>query len=305
MKKVGPNPQIVPTEAGVLQIKEEDVKKYLTKVNVKETPGVVFFGSDSWSILVLKELEDNFDVQAVVCAPDSAVSNYFKGPVLTPEKLDENFQFLISNFKIQIMVVASYGKIIPQAVLDIPKFGALNVHPSLLPKYRGASPVPATILNGEKTTGVTIIKMDAKMDHGPIVSTMEISLSGQEDFLELINKLFRAGAELLVKIIPDYLAGKVPLKEQNHEEATFTKLLKREDGFFDLPAGRQELTPSELEQLDRMIRAYSPWPGVWTKWKERIVKFLPSEMVQIEGKKPVTWKVFLNGYPDFPIKNLN
>lgn len=256
---------------------------------------IVFFGSDPWSILVLKQLEEKFDVQAVVCAPGSPIANYFKGPILTPERLDSNFLSELKTHNPSLFVVASYGKIIPQNILDIPRNGALNIHPSLLPKYRGASPVPTTILNGDKTTGVTIIKMDEKMDHGPIVSTKKISLSGQEDFNELINKLFQEGADLLIKILPDFIKGKIKLTAQNHQAATFTKLLRKEDGFFEISS------PPTPEKLDKMVRALNPWPGVWTNWNGKVVKFLPKNMMQIEGKKPVIQKVFQNGYPNFPI----
>ncbi len=261
---------------------------------------VVFFGSDPWSLIVLKELEKKFNVAAVVTAPDSAVANYFKGKILTPEKLDENLKSLILNLKSDLFIVASYGKIIPQEILDLPKYGSLNVHPSLLPIYRGSSPVPATILNGDKETGVTIIKMDAEMDHGPIISATKISLTGQEYFTELITKLFRLGAEILVKIIPDLVEGKIKPVAQDHEKAVYCERMKKEDGFFDLPAGRQVLTPLELEKLDRMIRAYDPWPGVWTKWNGKIVKFYPGNRIQMEGKKILSFKDFLNGYPNFP-----
>lgn len=269
-------PQIIPTSTPIFPIKEEDIKKYLYKMP-RHNIEVIFFGSDPWSIHVLKALEDNFDVKKVVTAN-------------TSDALDSDF--LASD----LFVVASYGKILPKAMLDIPKYGALNVHPSILPKYRGPSPVPATILAGDKKTGVTIIKMDEKMDHGPIVATKEISLSGQEDFTFLINKLFQLGAKLLVEIINDFIAGQIKLKPQNHSQATYSPLLTRKSGFFNLDK------PPEI--LDRMIRAYYPWPGVWTRWRGKIVKFYPEGKIQMEGKKVMSMKDFFNGYPDFPIKNI-
>jgi methionyl-tRNA formyltransferase len=301
MKKTSPNPQVIPTESEIIETDPKDVKKYLSKLKIKRI-AIVFFGSDSWSIHVLKALEDNFEVAAVITAPNSAVSSFFKGLVLTPDKLNEDLKSYLLNLQSDLFVVASYGKIIPQAILDIPKYGALNVHPSLLPKFRGPSPVPATILSGDKETGVTIIKMDAEMDHGSIVLTKEIKLSGQEDTPELINKLFQLGGELIVDVIPDFIAGKIDLKEQNHSQATFCKMMKREDGYFEID------NPPSPEVLDRMIRAYNPWPGVWTKWnlngKDKIVKFLPGGLVQMEGKKILSFKDFLNGYPNFPLKDI-
>ncbi len=287
-------PQVIPFTSPVFPWINQDIKKYL-QMMPRETVEIVFWGSDPWSIPVLAALEKRFDVKAVIAAPSSAVANYFTGSVLTPDKLDEDF--LTAHYSLltaNLFIVASYGKIIPKSLLEIPKFGALNVHPSLLPKYRGASPVPATILAGDKETGVTIVKIDEEMDHGPIVATRKISLTGQEKFPDLINKLFQLGAELLVKIIPDFIEGKVIPKPQNHQKATFCKMLKKEDGFFEI-----ENPP---ENLDRIIRAYYPWPGVWTRYNDRIVKFYPDNMIQMEGKKVISWKDFLNGYPDFPIK---
>lgn len=280
-------PQIIPVSFPIWPYLEQDLKKYLYKMP-RHSIEIIFFGSDSWSIHVLQALEDRFDVKAVVAAPNSAVANYFKGLVLDLDELDE--------FRADLLVVASYGKIIPKSVLSLAKFGALNVHPSLLPKYRGPSPVPATILAGDKKTGVTIIKMDEKMDHGPIVAAKEVSLSGQEDFMFLINKLFQLGAKLLIEVINDFIAGQIKLKLQNHSRATYSPLLTRQSGFFEI-----DKPPKEL---DRMIRAYYPWPGVWTKWQGKIVKFYPQERVQMEGKKVISFKDFQNGYLDFPIKSI-
>lgn len=258
---------------------------------------IIFFGSDDFVIPVLQALEENFEVSVVITAPDSPISKYFKGLILTPDKLNEEFvthhSSLLSS---DLIIVSSYGKIIPQAILDIPKFGAINVHPSLLPKYRGASPVPATILAGDKETGVTIIQMDEKMDHGPIIYTSKISLTGQENLQELINKLFQLGAEVLVKVIPDFVSGKIKPQKQDHTKATFCKLMSKEDGYFDINL------PPDSEKLDRMTRAYYPWPGVWTTWNGHIVKFFPNQMIQMEGKKVMSMKDFLNGYPNFPLK---
>lgn len=295
MKKLQHPQMIIPT-LEIIPI-DKEVKKYLGKLKLNKIK-VIFFGSDLFVIPILQALEDNFEVSAVVTASDSAVANYFKGPIFTSGKLDKNFKSQISNFKSELFVVASYGKIIPKFILNIAKYGALNVHPSLLPKYRGPSPVQATILNGDKTTGVTIIKMDEKMDHGPIVATRKISLYGQENFKDLITKLFQLGAELLVKIIPDFVAGKIDLKPQDDKSAVYCPLLTRDSGYFDIN------NPPSADQLDRMIRAYYPWPGVWCKWNGRIVKFLPNGMLQMEGGKPSPWKVFLNNYPEFPIKKL-
>lgn len=287
---------------------------------------IVFFGAPSFVIPVLQVLSENFNVIGVVTAPDKKVGRKqiltpspvkkwaleHQIPVFTPEKLDQKFNSQLSIINSQLFVVAAYGKIIPQSLLDIPKYEALNIHPSLLPKERGASPLQSTILKGEKVSGLTIIKMDEKMDHGPIVVTKKIRVSKQDTFETLSKKMFEEAALLLRKIIPAFIAGKIKLKEQNHEKATFNKMIKKESGYFDLqnpclPDGRP-LTP---EMLERMIRAYYPWPNVWTLWKGKVVKFYPKGIVhpdligvQMEGKKKVPLKDFLHGYPDFPIKKI-
>lgn len=302
---------------------------------------VIFFGTPQFVVPVLKKLQDNFSLVGVVTAPDKKVGRtqlLTPSPVklasqglalepspaiITPEKFDEEMITQIKNLEPDLIVVAAYGHLIPQIILDIPKFRSLNVHPSLLPKYRGPSPIQNTILNGEKITGVTIIKMDEKMDHGPILYTKEISLSGQDNFETLSKKLFELGADLLIQIIPDFVAGKLKPKEQNHSKATFTHIIKKEDGYFDIN------NPPSPKILDRMIRAYYPWPTAWTHFRQgssgqsRIVKFLPASshpelteghpelvsgsikfLVQMEGKKPVTLEDFLRGHPTFLIKNL-
>lgn len=313
MKKLQ-HPQIIPYTLDVIPtIDEKDIKKYLGKIRINKIK-IAFFGSDSFVIPILQALEQNFEVVLVITAPDSAIQMEAKKlgiPNLTPDKLDKNSLGVLSSPppSWDLIVVASYGKIIPKPILNIPKYGSLNLHPSLLPKYRGPSPVPATILGGDKSTGVTIIKMDEKMDHGPIVATEKISLSGQEIFPDLINKLFQLGADLLVRIIPDYVAGKINVRVQSVAAATYCPLLTKESGYFSIT------NPPSSEKLDRMIRAYYPWPGVWTRWNGKIVKFLPSPrhserseesnyFLQMEGKKPISWKDFLNGYPDFPFKKM-
>lgn len=205
-----------------------------------------------------------------------------------------------------IAVIAAYGKILTKDELNSPKFGCINIHPSLLPKYRGPSPIQATILNGDKTSGITIIKMDEEVDHGPVIYQEDLDISSKDNFDTLSKKLFSRAAGVLPQIIKDFTAGKIKPVGQNNAMASFCQLIKKENGYFDIN------NPPSLKILDRMIRAYFPWPGVWTKWsfdsaqdkKGKIVKFLPNNLIQMEGKKPIPLKDFLNGYPDFPIKVL-
>ena len=278
---------------------------------------IVFFGTPAFVVPILEALEENFQVVGIVTGPDqkigrkqiltpSAVATNARRPLAAqgitlhkPERLDNEAALELKKLNADLFIVAAYGKIIPQNVLDIPKFGVINIHYSLLPKYRGASPIQAAILNGDKTSGTSIMQMDIKLDHGPVLATKEISLSNTDTFESLNTKMTQETIPLLVDIIPQFIAGKVDLKPQNEEEATFTKIINKEDGYFDIG------NPPTPEKLDRMIRAYYPWPNAWTKWNGKIVKFFPGELVQMEGKNPAKLADFLRGYPDFPIKNLN
>ena len=263
---------------------------------------VVFFGSSDFVRPVLESLNRNFEVVAVISAPGpnqvKELAQKEKIPVFTPESLDAGFASKLGKYKAELFVVASYGKIIPQPILDLADRGALNIHPSLLPKYRGASPIPQAILDGEKVSGISIIQMDAQMDHGPIIYQEKIRLSEKDTFDSLSKKMFARAAAILPRLINQFIAGGVKLKPQDHQAATYTKLIKKEDGYFDIG------NPPSLEQLDKKIRAYYPWPGAWTLWQGKTVKFLPGKMVQIEGKKATKLENFLNGYPNFLIKQL-
>lgn len=279
---------------------------------------IIFFGTPNYVNAVLQPLEDNYQIVAVVTAPDKPVGRKqtltpapvkqlalkLSIQVLTPEKLNDQFIQHLKGIRPDLIVVAAYGKIIPREILEIPKYGALNIHPSSLPKYRGASPIQAAILNGEVETGVTIIQMDEKMDHGPIISTRKVILSDQDTFESLSKKMFEAGADLLIKTIPDYLSGKIKPLVQDHAIASYCTIIKKEDGYFDIN------TVPTSEKLDRMIRAYYPWPNAWTRFRQgssgqaRIVKFLPEGLIQMEGKKAIPFKDFLNGHPNFPLRSI-
>ncbi len=295
MKKANPNPSIIQIEQDVFPLDDKEIKKQLSKIKLKTKPSIIFFGSSSFVIPVLKVIDENFEVSAVITKKDSPIASVFRGLIYAPEKLDEDFLDQIKELKPDLFVVASYGKILPEELLNIPTCGALNVHPSLLPKYRGPSPITATILNEEKEAGVTIIQMDKEMDHGPIIAQQKYQLEGSETFDNLAEKLFTLGAQIIVEVIPEFIAGKIIPHPQKHSNATFCKLIKRDDGYFDIN------NPPERETLDRMVRAYHPWPGVWAKWNGKIVKFFPEGKIQMEGKKILSFKDFLNGYPDFPL----
>ncbi len=271
---------------------------------------IVFFGTPEFVNPILSIIERNDWLVGVVTAPNKPVGRTqevkpsgvavlaqdFNVPILKPEKLTDISRQL-RKLKPDLFVVAAYGKIIPKYILNIPNFGALNIHPSLLPEYRGASPIQNAILNSDETSGISVIKMDAETDHGPLVFTKEIRLSNKDNFQTLSTKMFNEAAAVLPEIITNFSRGELVEIEQNQALATFTSIIKKEDGFFEIE------NPPSPERLDRMVRAFYPWPTAWTKWKGKVVKFLPEGLIQMEGKNPVPLKNFLNGHPDFPIKS--
>jgi len=138
--------------------------------------------------------------------------------------------------------------------------------------------------------------MDAEIDHGPIIYQETLGLSDKDNFDILSKKMFLRASEVLPKVITDFISGKIKLMSQDDTKATYCSILSRESGYFDIQ------NPPSPEKLDKMIRAYYPWPGVWTRWNNKIVKFYPDGKIQMEGKKVLPLKDFLNGYPDFPLK---
>lgn len=281
---------------------------------------IVFFGTPDFVLPIPQALLDlGCKILAVVTAPDrpagrsqiltpSPVKSWAQKnnvPALAPEKLDKNFQSEIIDYKPDVGVLAAYGKIIPREVISLFPYGILVTHPSLLPKYRGASPVPTAILSGDKETGVSIIRIDDKVDHGPIVAQAKESIHPTDTSETLLKRLFKRGAELIDQNIDKYIKGELKPSEQDHSLATFTKIFRREDGYIDLG------NPPSPEVFNRMVRAYYPWPGVWTRIKFiaspptstggsklKIIKFLPDRKIQAEGGKPMGVVDFLNGYPE-------
>jgi methionyl-tRNA formyltransferase len=293
-------------------------------------PRIIFFGTPLFGQIILqKMLDENFNIVAVVTQPNRPVgrdqkltpspvktlANERKIPVLTPAdktKLLATGSRLLA-LKPTLLVVASYGMIIPQEILKLPEKGALNVHPSLLPKYRGASPIQAAILNGEIRTGVTIILMDEQMDHGPILTQEEIVLDPAETTPTAMVKLAQFSDKLLARTILNYLNGKITPQPQDHTQATYTKLIKKDDGKVNWQENNA--------QIERMVRAYNPWPGVWTTVGEMAeqldrelknqrhqnlrLKILQAHLengtlslnsVQVEGKNPINFADFTRGY---------
>jgi methionyl-tRNA formyltransferase len=278
---------------------------------------IVFFGASRFVIPVIEELCNSFDLVLVVTTeqkdsdpvPVFCIKNNI--PFISAAKFDDSLKVLLRKTHAPIAVLASFGIFLPTEVLNIFSQGILNIHPSLLPLYRGPTPVQSAILHGDEETGVTIIKLDEEMDHGPILGQEKEVIFETDTAESLMEKLFRKGAKMIEEIIPGYLSGKVKLRAQDEDLATYTQpTLSRQDGFID-----SENPPAKV-QLDRMIRAYFPWPGVWSKFRiqnsefrikgarvfgdgcqELRVKFLPENKIQVEGGKPMTYKDFYNGYP--------
>ncbi len=176
-------------------------------------------------------------------------------PVLQPQKLDSEFyhQLVTSNY--QLFIVASYGKIIPYDILSIPTHGVLNVHPSLLPKYRGPSPIESVLLEGDMTTGVSIIKLDALMDHGPILAQTAFIINPNMTVGVMEVECGQLGGELLVQVLPHYIDGTLIPKEQDHDQATICKKITKELGEITLTTNAAE--------VQRKYRALTPWPSLY------------------------------------------
>lgn len=240
---------------------------------------LIFFGTTTFSVKILRELQKKFEVVLVISQPDkpvgrkqvlspSPVSIFAKEnklEVIKPSSLKE-FEVLekIKSASADIFLVVAYGKIIPKAILTLAKRAALNIHGSILPKYRGASPIQAVLQKGDKSTGVTLMVMDAEMDHGPTLSVAMLQIDQNEVFEQLEARLALLASENINIWINEFILGKIKPQEQNHSQATFTKIIKKSDGLIDwnLPAG----------QIYNDYRAYHQWPGIYTFFADKMLK---------------------------------
>ncbi len=274
----------------------------------------IFFGGSSFVIPIIDTLKKNFGLELVVVKNENdPLINYCKLNNINFEvnghlkytkerSLEKDTQIFNKDFDLGI--VADYGVYIPNDVLSFYKKGILNIHPSLLPKFRGATPVQSAILSNEVKTGVTLIKIDNQIDHGSIISQKEYEIKKDYTSFDLLKKLFTLGALLLEENLTQYFNGDLIPKPQDDSKATFTRVFTKNDGLIDI-----NNLPSK-EKLSAMIKAFYPWPGVWTKVvlgkpPEKIVKFLPGNQIQVEGKNPMSYKDFLNGYEDADLKLKN
>ena len=270
---------------------------------------LIFFGGSKYVLPIIQALKSTklrFNLGLVVTGrnSDDIISSYCtknKIPYLSIKQFNNLTIQAIKDADASVAVLANFGILISKDVLSIFPHGIINIHPSLLPKYRGSTPVQAAILNGDKTTGVTLIKLDDQIDHGPILAQISEPILSDDTSENLYKRLFKIGADLIEQDLEKYLEGQINLKEQDHSKATFTKALTRNDGYFDV-----NNSPA-AEILNRMIRAYFSWPGAWTKLRfvrdstpgvdaQKIIKLLPDGQIQVEGKKPMSYKDFINGY---------
>jgi methionyl-tRNA formyltransferase len=271
----------------------------------------VFFGTPEFASVALEKLiAGGMAPIAVVTNPDRPVgrkavitpppvkvlAERHGIPVLQPERLG-GFESALSAYNADFYLVAAYGKIIPKSILDIPPHGTVGIHPSLLPRHRGASPIQGAILEGDTMTGVSLFVVDEKVDHGPVIATANLSLgAGVETYAMLEHTLADIGADLALAILPDFAAGNIVPKAQDESKATYTKKFRTEEGFIewkDIEAAAQG-DPVAVT-LDRMIRALNPEPGTWTNRNGKRMKLLEAELiegnlklktVQYEGKTP-------------------
>jgi len=302
---------------------------------------IVFFGTPDYVIPVLENLHKTFKTKegspilAVVTQPPRPSGRKKEleySPVDTwgYKKHIQIIHNLNDTPQADLGVLASFGEIIPEETINKFTKGILNIHPSLLPNWRGASPVQASILSGEKQTGVSVILLTQKLDQGPIISSFKEEIKDTDTTKSLRDRLFKRSAEFICELIPNYMSGKIKPKQQDEKNATFTTIIKKENGFVPPKYIKNALNGKSLkedweigfvkdfsinstsENIHNFIRAMQPWPQAWTlinidRKEEKRLKILESELdndqlvlkrIQLEGKNPVTWKQFKEAYKD-------
>jgi methionyl-tRNA formyltransferase len=261
-------------------------------VAVERAIRMVFFGTPSFAVPALRRLHaDGWPIAMVVTAPDkptgrhkvltpspvSAAAAELGLPVRTPATLkDDAFWLEFSELRPELCVVVAYNKLLPKRYLEIPRLGFVNVHPSLLPAYRGPSPVQSALLDGCSATGVSIMVLDEEMDHGPVLASEPWVIPAGFDAPATHDELFRIGAELLARVLPEFVDGSLIAHPQNHAEATVTRKFTREDGRLDWShdAGR----------IRDRIRALGANPGTWTTWEGKTLNIFHAHM--LDGAAP-------------------
>ncbi len=295
---------------------------------------ITYLGTPNFSKKILTEiLAEGISVNAVVTSEDKPKQRGQKKKPSPVKELANKKEIAVFHEidkvinKTDLVLVVAHGEIIKKKHLQKPKYGFLNVHPSLLPRYRGPTPIQAAILNDDEKTGVTIMLMDEKIDHGPILNQKKLKLTGREYYNDLEDKLSMLGGKLLAETIPLWINQKINPKKQEHQKATVTNLLTKKDGKVDWT--------EEAILIERKIRAYNPWPGVFSFCNNKRIKFFKAQVqkqtengpfgppgktylgtnekiavqtgkdfllveeLQIEGRSKVTSEEFLRGNIDF------
>lgn len=299
---------------------------------------LVFMGTPDFAVPTLVELARNYQISGVITQPDRPTG---RGRKLIPNPVKQTSENLhlnlyqpqntnsasalerIRDWNPDLICVTAFGQILSPELLSISEHGCLNVHASLLPRWRGASPINAAIQAGDLTTGVTIMKMTEGLDDGPILNQISIDISDDDTTGSLSERLANLGAELLVKTIPEYIQGSIQLHHQDSNQATYAGMLKKQDGMLDFE--------QSAEGLARKVRAYYPWPGTFTFWNDQrliihqarsapvtspgrnvFIKHegLPAvgtvdgilifEILQLAGKKKLAGSDFLRGISEWP-----
>lgn len=263
---------------------------------ITSMPKIIFWGTPEFANVILRALLDSgINIEAAVTAPDKPKGRS-KQPVPSPVKVtaqrhgiklfqpqslkDPHFAAELAAASPDLMVIAAYGKIVPQSLIDIPELGVINVHPSLLPKYRGASPVVTALLNGETVTGVTLILLDKEVDHGPILAQKSYPVSLEDTQESLHTKLADLSGQMLVETLPMYWQGLIKPHDQDHNQATFTKVIDKDNGKINWH--------DDAEKIARQVRAYYGWPSSWSIIQSSPVKQLLGKKIYIHRAAPVT-----------------
>jgi methionyl-tRNA formyltransferase len=250
-------------------------------------PRVVFMGSPEFAVPSLRLLAEKYPVVGVVTQPDrpagrgrvltpppvKLLAEELNLPVIQPERLrrPEAMQAL-RDWAPELIVVAAFGQILRPDVLDLPQYGCINVHGSLLPRWRGAAPIHAALLHGDSETGITIMRMDPGVDTGPMLSQDNLPILADDTAGSLIPRMAELGARLLLETLPGYLSGKIQPQPQDDSLATYAPMLKKEDGLLDFSRPAQELA--------NKVRAFNPWPGATMLWQGEPLKIQRAAVLQ-------------------------
>lgn len=251
---------------------------------------IVFMGSPDFSLQSLRLLAEQYQVVGVVTQPDRASGRgrELKAPPVKTLALELNIPFIqpeklrepeamqqLREWNPDLIIVAAFGQLLRKDVLDLPKYGCINIHASLLPRWRGAAPINAAILAGDEETGITIMKMDVGLDTGPMLVKKSIRIRRDDTAGSVFQALSTLGANLLIETLPDYLAGTITPIPQTEEGATYAPMLKKQDGLLDFTRPAFE--------LERRVRAMHPWPGAWFEWNGNVLKVLRASVSEEKG----------------------